>query len=182
MITILIVFESCCTLKHGRFITFKYWANVFPYGDGTCAVELTKSQLHVEEWYSPKYSHESVWDEKGSCKWQKRITLRRYSILARLVPSYTLIWCVAVIVIYGNIGDWVKAAEEPTYVVMVRGFLLSTCSSTSLFRLVFHIIKRVLGCQGGLNKLLLIINIFPEQPHGVRQHHNLCSTSSILFK
>lgn len=48
------------------FITFENWANVFPYGDGACAVELTQSQLHVEEWYTPKYSHEGVGDEESS--------------------------------------------------------------------------------------------------------------------
>lgn len=70
LITTLIMFgawkKPCCGRKMNVFITFEYWANVFPYGDGPCAVELTQSQLHVEEWYTPKYSHENVGDEEGS--------------------------------------------------------------------------------------------------------------------
>lgn len=48
------------------FITFEDWANVLPDGNAAAPMELTQSQLHVEEWNSSEHCHQQVGQQKST--------------------------------------------------------------------------------------------------------------------
>lgn len=49
-----------------RHLTFENGTDVFPYGDGSSSVELSKRQLHVEERHTAKDGHQNVRDEEST--------------------------------------------------------------------------------------------------------------------
>lgn len=46
--------------------TFEYGADVFPDGDAAAVMELTESQLHVEERHTSEHCHQQVRQQKGT--------------------------------------------------------------------------------------------------------------------
>lgn len=51
--------------------TFEYGADVFPDGDAAAVMELTESQLHVEERHTSEHRHQQVRQQKGTWAQQR---------------------------------------------------------------------------------------------------------------
>lgn len=53
--------------KKGGFLTFQCWTYPLPDGEAAAAVELSQSQLQVEQWQAAEDQHDAVRDEEGAC-------------------------------------------------------------------------------------------------------------------
>lgn len=70
-----------CEVFYTPPFTFEYGADVFPDGDAAAVMELTESQLHVEERHTSKHCHQQVWQQKGTWAQQR---IEQFTVLEEL--------------------------------------------------------------------------------------------------